>query len=85
MADTATPAQTLAIAVDVAPSITAVTNALASIFKLGDAIFETLNSPQMLAARQRADVQAILVKMDADLKSAQAMGNLAKLDAEVSG
>lgn len=85
MADNTTPQQTLAIGVTT--DVGNIANALAAVFKLGDSIFETLNSPQMLAARQRADVQAALAAMDQTLKQAQAGDSDAvkKLDAEVSG
>lgn len=59
--------------------------ALANIFKAADDFFMVLNSPAALKARQSADVQAILGKWDADLKAAQATGNLAAIDQEASG
>lgn len=73
--------QTLGIVTDVgevAQMIAALTNALA-------AINAALNSPSMIAARQRADIQALLSKMDADSLAAQKSGSLTAVDADSSG
>jgi hypothetical protein len=84
MADaSATPAQTLGIGITT--DVGAVANALAAIFKMGDAIFEALNSPQVLALRQSQDVQNALAKMDADLAAAQKTGDISVIDKEASG
>lgn len=62
-----------------------VAQALAAVFKLGDTILTIINSPAMQAARQRADVQAILTQWDDDLKQAQKTGDLTQIDKEASG
>jgi hypothetical protein len=59
--------------------------AAAALFKLGDTIFSTLNTPQMLALRQSAAIQAELAKMDATLAQAQKTGDLTELNREASG
>ena len=61
--------------------------AAASLFKLADTIFSTMNTPEMLLLRQREDIQKELARMDATLKDAQAGDKdaLKKLDSEISG
>lgn len=59
--------------------------ALASVFKMGDDIFNTLNSPQMLALRQRQDIANLLNKMDSDLATAHKTGDVSQIDKESSG
>lgn len=61
--------------------------AAAAIFKFADSIFLTLNSPEMLALRQREDIQALLQASDDTLKAAQGGDKAAraKLDEEVTG
>lgn len=80
----ATPSQTLSIGITT--DVGDVANALAAIFKMGDAIFETLNSPAILALRQRQDIQDALAGMDQTLKQAQGgdKNALQKLDQEAS-
>lgn len=75
------------LSVGVTSDVGAVANALASVFKLGDAIFEALNSPQMLALRQTQEIQALLQASDVTAKAAEAGDKAAqaKLDAEVTG
>lgn len=77
------PPQT--IAVGAVTDVGAVAQALASIFKMGDDIFNVLNSPIMLEARKNADVQAVLLRWDQNLKEAQTTGNLTTVDKESSG
>jgi hypothetical protein len=59
--------------------------ALAAVFNFSDKLVTMLNTPAMLAARNKADVQALLQKMDADLLEAQKTGNISKIDKESSG
>lgn len=59
--------------------------AVAAVFKMGDDIFNALNSPQMLALRQSAAIQAELAKMDQTLIEAQKTGDLTELNKEASG
>lgn len=76
-----TDPETLGIVTDVgevAQMIAALTNALAAINGI-------LNSPSFIAARQRADVQAALNKMNADSLAAQKSGSLHQVDADSSG
>lgn len=69
----------------VTDDVGAVAQALATAFKAFDDLFLIVNSPTMLDARQRADVQAILNAMDRDLKAAHTTGDISKIDAESSG
>lgn len=75
----------MATEIAVVDDVGAVAQALAQMFKLGDAIFETLNSGPMLAARQRSDIQEALAKMDTDLATAQKTGDISTIDKEASG
>lgn len=78
-----TPAETLGIGITT--DVGSVANALAAIFKIADSLFETLNSPAMLAARKGMAVQAALTKMDNDLVQAQKTGDISQIDKEASG
>lgn len=75
------------VQVSAVTDIGAVAQALASIFKFADTLALMLNTPDMIAARQRADVQALLNQSDADLKAAQGGDKAAqvKIDGEVTG
>lgn len=73
------------IAIGAVTDVGAIAQALAAVFKMGDDIFQVLNSPPMLLARKNADVQAILERWDNDLKEAQATGYLKAVDTESSG
>jgi hypothetical protein len=59
--------------------------ALAAMFKFGDTLVTILNSPAMIAARNSADVQTALSKMDSDLAEARKTGDLSEIDKESSG
>jgi hypothetical protein len=63
----------------------ATAEALAAFFKLVDTFMTVLNSPAMLAARQRADVQALVNRQDADLAAARKTGDTTKLSEDASG
>jgi hypothetical protein len=73
------------ITLGVTSDIGAVAGALAAVFKMGDDIFNVLNSPAMLEARKSAAVQAELLKLDADLATAQKTGDLTEINKEASG
>lgn len=79
------PLTDLGVGVSIQSDVGAIASALAALFKLADSIVTTLNSPQMLAARKNADVQACLERMDQDLEDAQRTGDLTKVDQESSG
>lgn len=57
----------------------------AAMFKLGDDIFNVLNTPAMLVMRQRQDIQAVLNQMDSDLAQAQKTGDVTQVDRDSSG
>ena len=59
--------------------------AAAALFKLGDTIFATLNSKEMLALRQSQDIQAALEAMDQDLADAKKTGDISQIDKDSSG
>ena len=73
--------------VGIVTDVGAIANAAASVFKLIDGIIAINNTPEMMALRQQADVQAAIAKLDADLKAAQGGDKAAqnKVDQEVSG
>jgi hypothetical protein len=73
------------ISVSAITDVGAVAEALAAVFKLADSIFEVVNTPAMVAARQRVDVQAILNEWDSDLLVAQKTGDVAQVDRDSSG
>jgi hypothetical protein len=73
--------ETLGIVTDVG----AVAGLLAAVFKAADDLNEVLNSPQMLAARQSAGIQAALAKMNADSLAAMKSGSLHQVDVDSSG
>ena len=63
----------------------AVAQAAAAFFKFVDNVNAIANSPAMILARKNEDVQRVLESWDADLKSAQASGDITKIDVESSG
>jgi hypothetical protein len=63
----------------------AIAEALAAVFKLADSIFAVVNTPVMVAARNRVDVQAILNEWDSDLEHAQKTGDVSQVDRDSSG
>jgi len=81
-ADPATPDQTLSIGIT--SDVGDVALALAAALKAFDDLFSVFNSPQMLAARKNVDIQALLLKMDNDLKQAQKTGDFSQVDKESS-
>lgn len=78
------PAPT-SVGISAVSDVGAVAEAFAAFFKAADTLLTILNSPAMLAARQRADVQAILNKDDADLVQAQHTGDATQVSKDSSG
>lgn len=81
----ATDPTPIELGVDLAPTATAIAQALAGFFKAADTIISAVNTPAMIAARQSAEVQAELSKMDADLVAARKSGDFSQVDKDSSG
>lgn len=73
------------ITLGITSDIGAVAGAFAALFKAGDDLFNILNSPNMLAARQNAAVQAALDKITSDANAAlQPGGDLTEVEKDLS-
>ena len=82
MSDTPAPSSPV---MSIGGDVGQVAQALAAVFNFADHLNAILNSPTMIAARQRADVQALLNKQDADMSAAHKTGDLTQINRDESG